>query len=169
MCQLGVRAISTYSRCTFIFFKCEITIPKFSVHSGGEIVSLDRELTGIVFAINLHPAGGQVKNCIFKTLNCWQKWTLSALRVQVVGRQVPQLPTVASGLGNLTFNNILIAVGINLQLKEVVGRLVIQDFWQTRERDFFFLPTGVYRCVESSEGGLHFHDFKIAHRTYHIL
>ena len=28
--------------------------------SGGEIVSLDRELTGIVFAINLHPAGGQV-------------------------------------------------------------------------------------------------------------
>ena len=29
--------------------------------------------------------------------------------------------------------------------KDVVGRLVIQDFWQTRERDFFFLPTGVYR------------------------
>ena len=32
----------------------------WSILSGGEIVSLDRELTGIVFAINLHPAGGQV-------------------------------------------------------------------------------------------------------------
>ena len=73
------------------------------------------------------------------------KMNIVSLWVQVVGRQVPQLPTVASGLGNLTFNIILIAVGINLQLKEVVGRLVIQDFWQTRERDFFFLPTGVYR------------------------
>ena len=61
--------ISYHILCTYyisIIILCLCYIINFWYHhhwfilSGGEIVSLDRELTGIVFAINLHPAGGQV-------------------------------------------------------------------------------------------------------------
>ena len=101
------------------------SLSQSAMFSGGEIVSLDRELTGIVFAINLHPAGGQVRS-----LSSFTTLSSSSASIQLVVNRF-------SFWWSFTW----------LNLKDVVGRLVIQDFWQTRERDFFFLPTGVYRCV----------------------
>ena len=134
MCQLGVRAISTYSRYSLKKISLSLTernVQHISAHtqgslskkslsqsamfSGGEIVSLDRELTGIVFAINLHPAGGQV--CFLSSFTTLS--SSSASIQQVVNR--------FSFWWSFTW----------LNLKDVGGRLVIQDFWQTCERDFF--------------------------------
>ena len=58
---------------------------------------------------------------------------------------------------------------VHFSSKDVVGRLVIQDFWQTRERDFFFLPTGVYRPSKAGENGGSSTQTRVIHPSGRVL